>query len=50
MIDESEMQIFDFVESDISRKLGIVRNRNRSLSNAARAMCEALVNATETTE
>lgn len=49
MIDKSEMQIFDFVDSDISRKLGIVRNRNRSLSNAARAMCEALVNATETT-
>lgn len=49
MIDEDEMQIFEFVDCDISRQLGIVRNRQRSLSNAARAMCEALVSATQTT-
>lgn len=42
MINEKEMHIFDFVQSDIERPLGIVRHKNRSLSNAAKAMCEAL--------
>jgi len=43
MINTKEMHILDFVQCDIQRPLGIVRHKNRSLSNAAKAMCEALI-------
>ena len=42
MLNKKEMHVFDFVQSDIQRPLGIVRHKSRSLSNAAKAMCEAL--------
>jgi len=43
MIDTQQMHIFDFVTCDIQRTLGIVRHKNRSLSNAGKVMCEALI-------
>ncbi len=43
MINHKEMHVLEFVQCDIQRPLGIVRHKNRSLSNAAKAMCEALI-------